>query len=635
MSPLAGVAPALVARARIDQVATIYASWTRTTASMLLGAALLAIAMGNVVDPALFGGWFALMLLNQLWRWRLTVAWRRARPGPAAIPRWGAYWAVGSGIAGALWGLSAVTMFPASPAHQALLIVCLFGVVLGGLNLTAVWRPSFYAFVLPALVPLIVRVAWEGDSVHLYTALVMAVVLGFVLAFGHRVNDVLTQALAMRYENVDLIAELKGQTRAAVEARAAAESANQAKSQLLAAASHDLRQPLHAVGLFVAALAPRLVEPDARGLLARVQDALEALEAQFAQLIDLSRLEAGMLAVERARVPLSPLFASIVSDLMPQAEAKGLRLAAVETRLAVDSDPALLARIVRNLAHNAIRYTRAGGIVIGARRRGNQVAIEVADTGIGIAAEHRARIFEEFFQIRTHGATSRASRGMGLGLAIVRRFCALLGHDIELASRPGCGSRFRVVAPRVTDLRIAPRHDTVRAARPNDHINGSLAGATVAVIDDDPAAVEAMRALLSTWGADVAGGASAADALAELGRLDRYPDLIVADLRLGRDATGLDAVATIRDELGLRVPALVVSGDTSLAATHAVRAAGLALLPKPVVPAVLAAAASALVATALPVVTTQPGTRCLLDPTTPGPRGVNPRVGGGDCHDRY
>jgi signal transduction histidine kinase len=600
MTPLAGVSPALVARARIDQVATIYASWARTTASTLLGATLLGIAMASVVDPMLFAGWFALMLVNQLWRWRLTLAWRRACPGPAAIPRWGVYWALGSGTAGALWGLSAVTMFPASPAHQALLIVCMFGVVLGGLNLTAVWRPSFYAFVLPALLPLILRVAWEGDSVHLYTALVMTVVLAFVLAFGHHVNDVLTQALAMRYENVDLIIELKGQTRAAVEARAAAEAANHAKSQLLAAASHDLRQPLHAVGLFVAALAPRLVDPDAQRLLTRVQGALEVLEAQFGQLIDLSRLEAGMLAVERARVPLAPLFASIVSELAPQAEARGLRLAAVDTRLAVDSDPTLLARIVRNLAHNAVRYTRAGGVVIGARRRGRQVAIEVVDTGIGIAAEHRPRIFEEFFQVRAQGATSHASRGMGLGLAIVRRFCKLLGHEIVLVSRPGRGSRFSVFAPRVTDLRTSHANQTNRSAR-GGNAEGALAGATVAVIDDDPAAVDAMRALFSTWGADVAGGASASDALAELGRLERYPDLIVADLRLERDATGLDAVATIRDQLGLRVPALVVSGDTSIAATHAVRSAGLALLPKPVVPSALAAAASALMASAASV----------------------------------
>jgi signal transduction histidine kinase/CheY-like chemotaxis protein len=597
LAPLAGVAPELIARARVDQVATIYASWTRTTASMLLGAALLGIAMWSVVSPALLGGWLALVLLNQFCRWRLTLAWRRARPGPGASARWGQYWAIGSGAAGALWGLAAVTMFPASATHQALLIVCLFGVVLGGLNLTAVWRPSFYGFVLPALLPLILRVAWEGDAVHLYIALVLSVVLAFVLAFGHRVNDALTQALAMRYENVDLIAELKGQTRAAVDARAAAEAANRAKSQLLAAASHDLRQPLHAVGLFVAALAARRIEPEAHSLVMRVQQALEALEAQFGQLIDLSKLEAGMLVADRARVPLGPLLGEIANEFALQAEAKGLRFAAVRTRLAVDSDPALLSRILRNLVANAVRYTRAGGVVIGARRRGQQVVIEVVDTGIGIAPEHHARIFEEFFQVRTPNATSHVGRGMGLGLAIVRRFCKLLDHEIVLDTRSGRGSRFSIIVPRVTDVRAPVSHPAHE--RRSEASGGALEGATVAVIDDDPAAVEGMRALFSTWGAAVAGGCDAGNALAELGRLARYPDLIVADLRLDRDQNGLDAVATIREELGLRIPALVITGDTSIAATHAVRSAGFALLPKPIVPGALAAAASALVASAM------------------------------------
>src|SRR5687767_12473025 len=601
MTPLTGVAPALIARARVDQVAAIYGSWTRTTASMVLGAGLLAVAMWSVVSPGLLAAWFALVLLNQLARWHLTLAWRRARPGPCATARWGLYWAIGSGVAGALWGLAAVAMFPASEAHQALLIVCLFGVVLGGLNLTAVWRPSFYGFVLPALLPLIVRVAWEGDAVHLFIALVLAVVLAFVLAFGHRVNDVLTQALAMRYENVDLIAELKGQTRAAIEARAAAESANRAKSQLLAAASHDLRQPLHAVGLFVAALAGRSIEPEARLLVTRVQQALEALEAQFGQLIDLSRLEAGMLVAERARVPLAPLFAEIVDEYAPQAEAKGLRLSAVRTRLAVDSDPALLSRILRNLVANAVRYTRAGGVVIGARRRGQRVVVEVVDTGIGIAPEHRAHIFEEFFQVRTAGSTSNTARGMGLGLAIVRRFCKLLDHEIALVSRPGRGSRFSVTAPRVTDIRVSTPPEARAHERRNDASRGALEDAAVAVIDDDPAAVEGMRALFSTWGAIVAGGCDAESVLAELGRLERYPDLIVADLRLDRDRNGLDAVATMREELGTRVPALVVTGDTSVAATHAVRSAGFAMLPKPVVAGALAAAAAALMASSVPL----------------------------------
>lgn len=583
--PLPAAASPL-ARARADQVATLYASWPRTTASMLFGGGLFCAAMWGEAAPALMAAWIAAVLVNQAWRFALVRAWRRAHPGPAAMRRWGRYWSIGSTAAGALWGAAAISMFPESPAHRALSIVCLFGVVLGGLNLTAVYKPSFYGFVLPALVPLIVRVGAEGGPVHLYTALVMAVVLAFVLAFGHRLNDVLTDALATRHRNTDLIAELKARTHAAVEARAAAEAANRGKSQLLAAASHDLRQPLHALGLFVAALGKRARDGELAPLVGNVRGALLALEAQFAQLIDLSRLEAGALAPARERVPLAPVFERLAREYGVEATTRGLSLAFVRTRLAIVSDPVLLERMLRNLVSNALRYTTRGGVVVGARRRGADVAVEVVDSGVGIAAEHRERVFDEFFQVPGRGDRPRAA-GMGLGLAIVRRFAALLGHGLALESAPGHGSRFRILAPRAADA-APPRVRRAAAGR-------SLEGACIAVIDDDPAAVEGMRALFSTWGAEIAGGAHADAVLAALGETERYPDLIVADLRLGEDASGLAAIARLRDELGEPVPALVVSGDLGATAEREVREAGLLLLAKPVVPASLEAAASTLV----------------------------------------
>ena len=583
--------PAPLARARAEQVATLYASWPRTTASMLFGAALFCMAMAGQAAPATMAAFVVLVVANQAWRALLVRAWRRATPGPAAMRRWGRYWSIGAASAGALWGAAAVAMFPASAAHQALSIVCLFGVVLGGLNLTAVYKPSFYGFVLPALVPLIVRVGTEGGPVHLFTALVMAVVLGFVLAFGHRLNDVLTDALATRHRNLDLIAELKARTRAAVDARAAAEAANRGKSQLLAAASHDLRQPLHALGLFVAALGKRARDGELAPLVASVRGALAALEAQFAQLIDLSRLEAGALEPARERVPLAPLFDRLAREFGVEAASRGLSLAFVRTRLAVESDPLLLERMLRNLCANALRYTRRGGVVVGARRRGARVAIEVVDSGVGIAPEHRERVFDEFFQVPRRADQPRVA-GMGLGLAIVRRFAALLGHALTLASEPGHGSRFGIVASRAADVTPLRVHRAQSQA--------SLAGACIAVIDDDPAAVEGVRALFSTWGAEIAGGAHADAVLAALGEVERYPDLIVADLRLSDGASGLAAIARLRDELGERVPALVVSGDLGANAEREVREAGFLLLPKPVVPASLEVAASTLVAGARP-----------------------------------
>jgi signal transduction histidine kinase/CheY-like chemotaxis protein len=593
MTALAGVAPALVARARADQVATLYERWHLTSLSMALGALILCTVMWDHAGVDFVVGWLALIALNQAWRAALARAWRRARPGAAAARRWGRYWSVGSAVAGSLWGVAAWAVFPASPPHEALLIVCLFGVALGGLNLTAVYRPSFYGFVLPALVPLIVRVALVGDTVHLFTAGVMTVVLAFVLGFGHHLNDVLTRSLAIRYENVDLIGELRERTRVARDARAAAEAADRAKSQLLAAASHDLRQPLHALGLYVAALAARARDPESRGMVESVQCAAAALDLQFAQLLDLSRLEAGALEPERAAVALGPLLAAIGQEFTPQAAARGVGLAVVPTRLAADTDPALLARIVRNLVANAVRYTRRGGVVIGARRRGERVAIEVVDSGPGIAPPHLARIFEEFYQVERAGAARRRDAGMGLGLAIVRRLADLLEHEVTVVSRVGHGSRFTVLAPRASTRVLAP---------PRRHAASAdvLSGAVVAVIDDDDAAVDAMRVLFATWGAAVAGGADADAVFAACGAALRYPDLIVADLRLGDGACGIDAVAALREEFGCRIPALVVSGDTGAAAERRVRDAGLALLPKPVVAAKLEAAARALMAAPAP-----------------------------------
>ncbi len=530
MSPLAGIAPSLIARARADQVGDLYAGWHRTSASMLLGAALLCAAMWGEASPWLMACWVMLIVANQTWRGMLVRAWHRAQPGLAAAPRWGRYWVVGSTLGGALWGIAAVAMYPHSPPHQALLIVCLFGVVLGGLNLTAVYKPSFYGFVVPALVPLIVREALVADQVHTFTALVMTVVLGFVLAFGHHLNDVLTRSLAIRYENIDLIHGLKSQTRAAHEARAAAEAANRAKSQLLAAASHDLRQPLHALGLYTAALAARAREASWRPLIGNIQNAVDALEAQFAQLLDLSRLEAGALTPERSRVALGPLFARVASEFRPQAAAKGLVLRCASTRLAVDSDAALLERMVRNLVANAVRCTTRGGVLIGARRRGAKVSVVVVDTGIGIAPEHCERIFEEFYQVRCGGTTTATPSGMGLGLAIVRRLAKLLGHDVALASRLGTGSCFRIDAARAADAAhaFAGHAPGMRSAG-----RASLDGTLVAVVDDDPTAIDAMAELFSLWGAQVVGGSNARTLLEALARRARYPDLVVADLRLG------------------------------------------------------------------------------------------------------
>jgi len=595
VASLAATASPQIAQARADQVATLYRSWHRTTASMTLGAAILCTVLWDREDVTLMALWFTAILLNQAWRGLLVRAYRRAVPTIADAPRWGGYWSVGSMLAGALWGFAAVVMFPASPPHQALLIVCIFSVILGGLNLTAVYKASFYGFALAALVPLVARVALEGGRVHWFTALVLLVVLVFVLSFGRRLNDLLTHSLAIRYENVDLIERLTAETKAAETARAAAETANRAKSQFLAAASHDLRQPLHAMGLFSAALSAKARDPEMKPLATSIHASVEALECLFGQLLDLSRLDAGALTPERSEVTLGPLFERLAIAFGPQAAARGLALRVVSTGSCVDSDPLLLERILRNLLANALRYTRSGGVVLGARRRGTSIRIDVVDTGIGIADPDRERIFDEFVRI---GGVARdeAGRGLGLGLAIVRRLCTLLDHSLALSSTPGRGSRFSVTAPHVAQRPRravgSPHEIVVETEAPGP----ALVARLVAVVDDDPAVVAAMCALFTSWGAQVAGGDDANAVIETLG--NEVPDLIVADLRLADGRSGIAAIAEIRRAQRRTVPALIVSGDTSDDATAEARAAGITLLAKPLVANALQRAAEAALAMA-------------------------------------
>jgi len=580
MKAAAAIAPPLLARARADQVAVLYRSWHRTTASMALGAAILCLVLWDREDAAVMALWFAAILANQAWRGALARAYRRSRPNVGDAPRWGRYWAAGSTIAGGLWGVAAVAMFPASPPHQALLIVCIFSVILGGLNLTAVYKPSFYGFALAALVPLIVRVALESGQVHVFTALVLFVVLVFVLSFGRQLNDMLTQSLAIRYENVDLIERLTARQREAEAARAAAEAANRAKSQFLAAASHDLRQPLHAMGLYSAALSAKARDPEMKPLAASIHASVEALEALFGQLLDLSRLDAGAMQPERGAIPLGPLFARLAADFAPQAATRGLALRVVPTQWSVDSDPVLLERILRNLLANALRYTRSGGVVLGTRRSGATLRIDVVDTGIGIGPSDRERIFDEFVQVGT-GARHDAGRGMGLGLSIVRRLCALLDHPLALASNPGRGSRFSVTLPRVAQHRRRPQAPTRELASAIESPPANFAGRAIVVVDDDPAVVAAMCTLFASWDATVAGGGDAVSAQRAL--RGATPDLIVADLRLAEGASGIGAIAALRSAYGEATPALIVSGDTSDEAVAEARAAGITMLAKPVV----------------------------------------------------
>ena len=413
-----------------------------------------------------------------------------------------------------------------------------------------------------------------------YAGLLFIALIGWIMI--DRFVKTLRQYEALNVELERRVAEksaaLEVEAARQAEARRDAERANLAKSRFLAAASHDLRQPLHALGLFASALAGKTRDAESRSLTARINQSIAALESLFNEVLDVSRLDAGAIAVNSRAVALQPLFDRIANDLSRGAEEKNLALRFVPTAKVVRSDPVLLERILRNLVANAIRYTDRGGILVGVRPRAGALARAVRDSGIGIPAEHQARVFDEFYQV---GNLERDRRkGLGLGLSIVKRLCDQLGHELTLASAPGRGTVFRIALAALE----GPPPDEEAAPLPAE---ASLAGERVVVVDDERDVRDSMVALLGAWGCDVHAFATAEEALGALPPGSPPPGVLVADYRLPGETTGVEVVRALRSAWGEAVPAVLISGESSAGELARIRESGLPLLHKPVPPAKL------------------------------------------------
>jgi CheY-like chemotaxis protein len=311
-----------------------------------------------------------------------------------------------------------------------------------------------------------------------------------------------------------------------------------------------------------------------------INTSVAALEGLFNELLDISKIDSGVIKPHLTHFPLDQVFARLQDEFAAEAQAKGLRLiVAGGGGHVVESDALLLERIVRNLLGNAIRYTSVGEIGLEATPANGSLRIAVRDTGAGIRPQDQQRIFEEFVQLSNPGRTSR--KGLGLGLSIVQRLCALLGYEIRLASEPGKGSTFSFEVPRGVEGKVA-RHDVAAPGMPAD-----LSGRLVVVIDDEFAIVEGMRVLLSGWGIEVIGSATGDDVVQAVHSKERMPDLIIADYRLAGGAVGTDVVERLRRELDPEIPAILVTGSTGPERVSEADAKRYDLLLKPVNPEAL------------------------------------------------
>jgi two-component system, sensor histidine kinase len=384
------------------------------------------------------------------------------------------------------------------------------------------------------------------------------------MTLGFNTSFILNTRLTL--ENEGLVRKLRVQ-------KEAADEANVAKSKFIATASHDLRQPVHALGLLVGALQGYPMNDEMRRLVGQIGGSVTAMDGLFNSLLDISRLDAGVVETQVEDFSIGALIERVCRDHLAEAKAKGLRPISVDCSAIVRTDPFLLERILRNLVSNAIRYTDRGRVLVGCRR-GNSLRVEVWDTGRGIPLERQQEVFHEFVQLGN--AERDRAKGLGLGLAIVDRLAKLLDCPVSLRSAPEKGSVFQVNVPLAQGQAL-----TIPSAQEAPMF--AARRGMVLVIDDDTVIQSAMRGLLSSWGHDVIVAGSGADMLDRIAGLSRRPDLILCDYRLRDGENGIiGAVKRLQSQYTERVPAVLITGDTAPDRLREARESGLILLHKPV-----------------------------------------------------
>jgi two-component system, sensor histidine kinase len=504
--------------------------------------------------------------MRRIWSAPAPRIWRRAT-------RWGQHIALVFGAQGVVWGSATLLILVVdSTSHQILLLVMALAYPFATLFGTSFWPSVQYFLMLPMCALAMLALILKGDNGSLGLAAIFAVALLILHNMARQAYTSTMSGIQLQFDKDELVEQLRTQTQIA-------EQASVAKSKFLAAASHDLRQPLHALGLFVGALGERVTGELTRPLMGSIEQSVAALGGLLDALLDLSRLDAGIVEARVRHVDLGPLLEKLSAEYEPQSRARRLSWYCRGSDVVAQTDPVLFETILRNLVGNALRYTQQGSVGITCAAEGDTVRIEVADTGVGIAPEYHREIFHEFFQL--HNPERDRTKGLGLGLAIVERLNLLLGHRIELRSAPGEGTVFTLFLaagnPEEAAAQIEPETQ-FEAQRP-----GSI---TVLVIEDEAAVRNAMIALLDSWGYRVLAAASLDAALETL---QQPPHAIVADYRLEHQRTGIEAIHEIRRRFGHDIPALIVTGDTAARQLGEITQEKVVLLNKPVAPAKLRA----------------------------------------------
>lgn len=560
-------------RLRSDQVDALFQNVVPGVVAAAAAAIVLAGALARLgaLDPAVGIAWALYIVACAAAHIALRHGYVRRSPDSSLWKGW-ADWFVAISLAeGIGWGWASVALAGSSGQFSLEMVVMIvtLSVAAGAIPAFSSYLPAFFALFFPTTMP---SLLWGIASRTVFPEatmmyLLMAIFVTGMGVLGVRANRNFNELVRLRIKAAELAFDLQRQ-------KEVAERASLAKSQFLAAASHDLRQPVHALGLFVSALraVPGLPTAASR-ILDRMEVSTSAMGDLFSAILDISRLDAGVVEVRRQAFVLQPLLERICQDFAEEAEDKSIVIRQPATGAVIFSDPHLVERILRNLVSNAIRHSDQGRVVVGCRKRGKTVRLEVWDTGAGIPPESQQRVFEEYVQLQN--PERDRSKGLGLGLAIVRRLCGLLDSELRLSSRVGRGSCFSIGLPVVESGPVSSLASTEET-----HVVAE--GALVLVIDDEAAVREAMDALLTGWGYSVLTVASGDEALTKLAQSNARARLIICDYRLRGEENGISVIRLLQAQCKQPIPAVLITGDTAEERLIEARASGLVLLHKPV-----------------------------------------------------
>lgn len=573
-------------QASAERVENIFSYLPTTQAASLAGAGVVAVLYWDHVPLVGLLSWLGLLFALGLSRSYLHRAFRRERPTQhERLLKYYQGWRYSTLTAGVLWGAAAWFFYSYGGATEKIgLILTIYSFCMAAMQILSPQHHTFYEFCVLALVPLVVKVAWPANFEDLFLAGVLVFIFGITVSLSRLYRRNFEGLLQIKVRADQLLVQLRAEKAAADQARQEAEVANRAKTQFFAAASHDLRQPLHAMGLFAEALRQRSHDEEVTSLVTSINGSVDALEGLFSELLDITKIDTGGVDVTPEHFNIGDIFRKLRLHFEPTAFEKGLALRFRGENHNVYADPVLVERILRNLVSNAIRYTNDGSVLVSCRRHNGRMVLQVWDTGVGIREREQTRIFEEFYQVPHSEVLSPQQRkGLGLGLAIVKRLADLISAPLNVRSEVGRGTVFSLNLP----IGKAPRSLSSSSVSGKAPLGLTLDHKFIVVVEDEPAVRGGLEVLLKGWGATVATfeTVEASRAWTQTAPADaKAPDLLIVDYRLEHGNTGLDAIQALRGRFGPQVPAIMVTGSTMSGLEADAQAHDFHLLVKPVVP---------------------------------------------------